>query len=151
MKKFLFLALLLISSYLSAQPYRNALYATVQTSDFGYGLRYDHQLKTIGFYGGFTLNGNYARPDGTFMENHDKFSVGGIFYPQHAFTESFFTFGLNYNTYGKHYFANGIDAAYTTAPMSCDLGIGTHVNRFVGAFRWDVIKGEVAVDLGFTF
>ena len=127
---------------------QNIIYATFQPTDLGYGVRYDRQIKDGGIYTSFS-KGNYKLPDGGYIRDHIKITLGGIAYmPQHL---TFMTMGISYHSYGVHYAVDPPYSGDALAPISCELGIGTWFNKVVVSMRMDIIKWESNIDLGLKF
>jgi hypothetical protein len=147
MKKILIILLLFVCGLASGQ---STLYATLQPTDLGYGLRYDGVIK--GYYAYTSLSkGEYNMPDGGYIKDHLKFAVGGIVTSNFFYKETIISCGISYHHYGKYYFPTGLYDKYTLTPLSFEVGVGTKIDKITIAFRMDVLKWESSVDLGFNF
>jgi hypothetical protein len=139
-------------------PYLNTLALVGQGSDWGWGLRYDRNLKlhpSFGIYGAYT-RGNYYWNDGAcWIKNHQKYAFGGTFM---IITEpsdpifSTFSIGAVYHTFGNK---EGTDVLRFNQkalnPWSMEVGCGNQFNRYAMKIRWDLLKQEVAVDFSIAF
>jgi len=161
MKKFiLIIALILTSLLCTAQTFKhNTIYVAFQPVDLGYGLRYDYRLnKHTGLYGSAT-HGNYYFEnyfDGGYIKNHNKLSIGAIHYlpleNNYPKSESFISLGINYHKYGNISDTSNMINHKALKPVSIDLGVGVAFNeKFTLALRFDFIKNESTLDLGWKF
>jgi hypothetical protein len=148
MKKILFIILLLFSCGLAYG--QNTIYATIQPTDLGYGLRYDKVIK--GYYAYTSISkGEYKMIDGGYIKDHIKVAIGGIVTCPYFYKESFLSCGISYHHYGKYYLPTGICGNNTFTPLSLELGVGSKFNKITAAFRIDVFKYESSLDLGYNF
>ena len=143
MKTKLILILLFIGSVAMAQP---TIYASFLPVELGYGVRYDKDNMYVSI-----SHGEY-RLEGGNME-HGKLALGGVYYPQMyqygGKYASFVTCGVclhDYNNQSLQEFKRIV-----TYPLSFELGAGATINHFAIAFRFDIIKNESVIDIGFKF
>jgi len=132
---------------------QTTFYATVSTPDFGLGGRIDQQIGDFGLYA-VTTKGNYRFHDGIYINDHWKYSVGGIRYLKsnpEATTDSFLTCGLCYHTYGEKAFPDGYIKTSIFTPVSVDVGVGIRIeDRFSSALLLDILKWDVAISFGIS-
>jgi len=122
---------------------RNSIMFSFSPIDMGLGIRYDRMLsKHFGAYT-FASKGNYLIDKETYCKQHIKYSLGAIFCDK----ESIFSLGLNYHTFRDYQNIN----KKALAPVSCDIGFGGKLKKFVMMIRFDVIKFESNLDIGFNF
>ena len=147
MKTKLILILLFIGSIAIAQP---TIYASFLPVELGYGVRYDKDNMYVSI-----SHGEY-RLEGGNME-HGKLALGGVYFPPNGWfstsrqekSSSFVTCGVclhDYNNQSLQEFKRIV-----TYPLSFELGAGTTINHFALAFRFDIIKNESVIDIGFKF
>lgn len=137
MKKLIFI-LFLFCSVVSAQ---NVVSVSFQPIDIGIGVRYDRLLPHCGLYGSVGY-GNYRLGD-FYLKDHYRLS-GGATVP---FDDGFISGGINYHLYGESF---GIDYK-AFEPVSFDVGGGVFIGKVMVAMRFDMMKGEGVVDIGFMF
>lgn len=165
MKQILIIILLLLLSMLAyGQDYytsiyvpeknvfkKNTLYLAVQPTDLGVGVRYDRMLfNKIYTYSSLTY-GNYKMRDGSYIDDHVKFSLGALLTTRFIYPEVFFSGGVNYHHYGEYFFTNGYTDKNTLMPISFEIGLGTKLNNMVVGFRMDIPKWESSLDFGINF
>jgi hypothetical protein len=149
MKKFI----LLLSFYfclLSCYAQRNSVMFSISPIDMGIGLRYDRFFSRqfppyhtkFGTYI-FAGRGNYLIDEASYCKHHTKYSAGFLFWDK----ESVFSLGLNYHTFRDYQNLN----KRALAPFSCDIGFAGKVKRFMMGIRFDVVKIESNLDIGFNF
>jgi hypothetical protein len=150
MKKLLILFLLLLSLAASAQK-RNVVYLCLQPNNLGYGLRYDYHFNEIGLYSSLTY-GSYTFFGG-FIKEHIKASAGMTFLNKRkpfADDYNFLSVGTSYNIYkGVEY-----DKSFNKAvfhPLALEIGAGTIIGWFSLAFRYELVKSNVSLDVGIKF
>jgi hypothetical protein len=125
---------------------QNAIYLCLQPNDIGYGVRYDYSFKKIGLYSSVT-HGTYHL-NTLHLANHTKLSLGTTF-SYKAGKGNFLSVGLNYNQYKKLVTPDPSKLTYT--PLGVEIGAGTSINRFIFAFRYELIKSNVSLDFGIKF
>ena len=165
MKKIiLFLFLLFITISLNAQRVRkNVLYFALQPNDLGIGLRYDRQIiSNLGLYTSLTALGNYkgkqiyqpSTKESFYIKNHYKAALGGIWYLDKKWElhkeYAYLSAGLLYHHYGEY---SGVisNKKITLCPISFELGVGTRLEHMNVSVRFDPIKIESSIDIGFNF
>jgi hypothetical protein len=147
MKKLLIICWLIIGSsgLLLAQ---NTLYLSLQPTDLGVGIRYDHQIGDNALYGSIS-HGNY-KYNGGYIDNHWKIALGGVLKSREFYEQSFITWGLNFHHYGKHILTEEVTSRVFN-PISMEFGAGVKFKRIAVAFRMDIFKWESNIDIGFNF
>jgi hypothetical protein len=147
----LLIILLFISITVSGQ--RNSVYVSLQPGDLGMGLRYDRSFHNSGIYTSLT-KGSYHLNDGGYIHNHYKGALGYIYRlpkPLGIQIRNYASIGITYHNYGtKQYYFETIDPG-NFKPLSFELGFGGSINRFITFIRFDVLKQEGCVDVGFKF
>jgi hypothetical protein len=149
MKRIVLLSLCLFV-WLSCYAQRNSAMFSISPIDMGIGLRYDRFLpkqfppyySKLGMYI-YVGRGNYLIDETSYCKHHAKYSIGILFWDK----ESLFSLGLNYHTFRDYQHLN----KRALAPVSCDIGFAGKVKRFVMGIRFDVIKFESNLDIGFNF
>jgi hypothetical protein len=150
MKKLVVFLFLLFSLAATAQK-RNAVYFCFQPNNLGYGLRYDHFFERVGLYGSLT-HGSYKFFEG-FIKNHTKASLGMTFLNKRKTIDNDYNFlsvGASYNIYKETEY----DKTFNTAvfhPLAIEVGAGTIINWFSLAFRYELVKSNVSLDIGIRF
>lgn len=127
------------------------LFATTlfaQGQDIGY-LSFSPEDRAIGIRSdmGYTYlsmsYGNYYLPYGGYIKDHTRLSLGFIY--------DKYSLGLSYHTNGEINEVQKLTKA-TFRPVSIEAGVRVFVyERFVAALRYDVLRHEGTVDLGFCF
>lgn len=161
MKKIIVLIILFLLSTmgLSAQYIRkpNTLYATFRPVEFGYGVRYDREIKeTHGIYISL-IQGSYQLKTGEYIKHHYMLSTGifiNIFDKLLAkeVYRTHISVGLNYHRYDGIYNPFDMIPAKAFNPFSCDIGVGAKIlSKYNIAIRVDPIKWESSIDFGYSF
>jgi len=162
MKKYVLIAVLVIISMIvpvtvTAQykpdiTAHNSIYATLEPTDLGLGLRWDYRINTkFGLYGN-VMRGNYYFGTG-YLKNHWKYSLGSLYYlPREEWYSQFLSIGINYSTYGE-LLDEYLEIDHRVfKPVSFDLGWGVMFDRgFSVSLSWDVLKHESVIGLGWNF
>ena len=161
MKKVIILLLISMSASVMAQHkpgqnlfmYQNTAYLVLQPGDLALGIRYDHQFNDFGMYGSIA-KGSYHLRDGGYINEHYKAALGYMMHlPNHigSLTYNTFSWGITYHTYNhKQFYTEAINPV-NLRPFSFELGVGGGINHFNTAIRFDVLKHEGCVDVGFAF
>ena len=167
MKRAIFLLLIFISLQSFAQP-RNLVSITYQPSDAGIGVRYDRLFKTVkvitskadtllfprmSIYGAYA-HGNYIYPNIT-IKDHNRYEIGVSYalwpYNPDEKLYSYFTGGLVFHTFGEmDYEPYSLNFRALDA-FSITLGVGNRFNRICFGVRYDPMKQESCIDLGYIF
>jgi hypothetical protein len=143
MKKLLLVCLLI--AFIAPLKAQNTLYLSFQPTDLGLGIRYDRKLDNSGIYTAVTY-GNY-KFFGGYIKDHVKLSIGGIAYLENSFV----TFGIAYNRYGRRVCPEGMDCATVFQVFSPEVGVGSVFKNVTVAMRMDILKWESSIDVGFNF
>ena len=109
---------------------------------FGIGFRTDKLYVSLS-------HGEYDLPIG-YLE-HGKLAFGGVLIPKYSIHsgQSFITIGLVLHSYNKQ--SPQELSRIVTYPISLELGAGAYLGGFSLAFRFDAIKNESSIDIGFKF
>jgi hypothetical protein len=120
------------------------IFTSFQPDDKGIGIGY----RTDKLYVSLS-HGEYDLPIG-YLE-HSKLAFGGVFCPDYSIHsgQSFVTIGLVLHSYNKQ--SPQEFKRIVTYPLSIELGAGAYLERFSLAFRFDLIKNESSIDIGFKF
>jgi len=120
------------------------IFTSFQPDDKGFGIGY----RTDKLYAVLS-HGEYDLPIG-YLE-HSKLAFGGVFCPDYSIHsgQSFVTIGLVLHSYNKQ--SPQEFKRIVTYPLSIELGCGAYLERFSLAFRFDLIKNESSIDIGFKF
>ena len=130
---------------LSLLPLKSqTIFTSFQPDDKGFGIGY----RTDKLYAVLS-HGEYDLPIG-YLE-HSKLAFGGVFCPDYSIHsgQSFVTIGLVLHSYNKQ--SPQEFKRIVTYPLSIELGCGAYLERFSLAFRFDLIKNESSIDIGFKF
>lgn len=155
MKKLgLLVSFLFLFNINNSQIHRNnIIYASFQPVDFGVGIRYDRKIDNIvGSY--FSASyGTYRLPAGGYIKDHLRFVLGGFHYlkPYHNSFPSIGV-GIVYSIYGEQCITIPDFPMAALNPFSFEVCFNTKCwNRFALGLRFDFMKNESAIDLGFNF
>lgn len=132
------LLLFILTTPLAAQN----VYFTFQPQDKGVGIRYDHPVKDHSIYGVFS-KGKYQLQDDNTM-SHLKGEIGLVVNTAH---NTFINGGISWNSYKQLRY----EALHPRAvnPISMSFGAGAYLGRVVIASRFDPLKWEGCIDVGF--
>jgi len=150
MKKLLVLLFSFIVLAATAQK-RNVVYLCFQPNNLGYGLRYDYYFNDIGIYGSLT-HGAYTFSEG-YIKDHTKATLGMTFLNRRKTIDTdynFLSIGASYNVYRELEY----DKTYNRAvfhPLAVEVGAGTLIKWFSVAFRYELVKSNVSLDIGIRF
>jgi hypothetical protein len=147
----LFLILFLLLPITDLQPQRSTLYLCFQPNDKGLGFRYDYSFKKTGLYTSLTY-GSYSFTGGH-IKNHLKVSGGFILFNKRKTVNcnyNFLSSGISYNIY-KGLQNSDLLNKQTLHPLAFELGAGTVIKRFSLAVRYEFIKKNASIDIGFRF
>lgn len=120
------------------------IFTSFQPDDKGIGIGY----RTDKLYVSLS-HGEYNLPIG-YLE-HGKLAFGGVLCPDYSIHsgQSFVTIGLALHSYNKQ--SPQELSRIVTYPLSIELGAGAYLERFSLAFRFDIVKNESSLDIGFKF
>lgn len=140
MKTKLIILLFLIGMSSYAQ---NIVYVCLSPVDLGAGLRLDHFQGREGAYMSVSF-GEY-KWDNNYIKDHTKVCMGYL----QAMDKVFLSYGLCLHSYGE---TNVQELKkIVTYPLSFEIGCATHFNHISIAVRFDPVKVESSLDLGFRF
>jgi hypothetical protein len=127
---------------------KNSVYICFQPNDLGYGLRFDRSFRKIELYISAT-KGTYLMP----KTKHLKFSIGTTFYKKQGKMDhgyNFLSAGLTYNQY-KELQTSINPYKRSLRPFAFEVGAGTVIQWFTLAVRYELIKNNSSVEIGFRF
>ena len=141
MKTKLIILLFLIGMSSYAQ---NIVYASFSPVDLGTGLRLDHIQGKGGTYMAISF-GEYKWYDNSYIKDHVKVAMGYV----QAVDRVFISYGVCLHKYGE---TNVPELKkVVTYPLSFEIGCATHFKNISFAVRFDPVKVESSLDLGFRF
>lgn len=157
MKKIIFVAMLMLiasaaNSQITRPRFNNTIYATHTPGDLGFGMRYDRYfhspvgLYTSAAYGRYQFRSGYIE--------HAHASLGCvIFVPDERpgkYSYSISCGAILHNYVDKKHSYEEVDPI-GLCPLSFEFGGGINVWKFAMRLRWDFIKKDASVDIGFNF
>lgn len=152
MKIALIIILLSISAVIFAQ--KHTIFATYQPVDFGVGIRYDYIsiTKQIGVETSISY-GNYNMLGNQYIHDHWK-ETAGILFSFKGTDNTPFILGiiLSHNSFGKINVNESTFNGVAINEWSADVATGIRIkHRYNISIRYDPIKHESSIDLGYSF
>ena len=130
----------------------NAVYISYQPVDFGFGLRADYHLGSVGLYNSLSYGDGAVYRDYN-MRDHYKLTMG-IRVPLNDYLNNKYglNFGINYHRLGSYVKENITWDTKLFNPWSFELGISVYCwGKFALGIRTDILRNEPCLDLGYAF
>ena len=157
MKKILFVAILALgaltaNSQITRPRFNNTICATHTPTDLGVGVRYDHYFhSSVGIYVGGAY-GRYRFQSGYIEHSHA--SIGCVLFAPEAKANNFsysISAGTSFHNYAFRKHSDELLDYCAFYPMSFEFGGGINIWKFSMNFRWDPVKRDSSIDIGYNF
>lgn len=149
-------ALMLITlnavSQITRPRFNNTICATHTPTDLGLGIRYDRYFHSVT---GIYISGAYGRYEfqSGYIE-HSHASIGCVFFVSEVRTNKFsssISVGTSFHDYAFKKHSNELLDYRAFYPISFEFGGGINAWKFSINLRWDPIKRDSSVDVGYNF